>query len=163
MALRSYIVTQNFKSPIVRVTGIPHKPQEIRFKQFRKGDIIKGELKHANNQPAFLLVGGAAVVPLSVVKELVTKEIVSDATGESSEKKSVKIVPNEGPRMKYLDALIIGGALGAGAAYFAEKQGWIAQPDKKNKIYGALIGAGIGLYMVYRFKLNKPKTNKTEE
>jgi hypothetical protein len=165
MALKSYIVTQNFKSPIVRVTGMPHKPQEIRFKKFIKGDIIKGELKHANNQPAFILVGGACVVPLNVVKELVTKEIVSDANGESTEanKKEVKIVPNQGPRMKYLDAVIIGGALGAGAAFLAEKQGWIAMPDKKNKIYGAVIGAAIGLYMVYRFKLNKPKTNTTEE
>lgn len=163
MALKSYIVTQNFKSPIVRVTGMPHKPQEIRFKQFRKGDIIKGEMKHANNQPAFILVGGACVVPLTVVKELVTKEISSNASGDSSDnKKSIKITPNEGPRMKYLDAVIIGGALGAGAAYLAEKQGWIAMPDKKNKIYGALIGAGIGLYLVYRFKLNKPKP-QTEE
>lgn len=159
MALKSYIVTQNFKSPVVRVTGMPHKPQEIRFKQFRKGDIIKGELKHANNQPAFILVGGACVVPLSVVKELVTKEIVSNANG-GEEQKPIKITPKEGPRMKYMDAVVIGGVLGAGAAFLAEKQGWIAMPDKKNKIYGALIGAAVGLYFVYRFKLNKPKTNQ---
>lgn len=159
MALKSYIVTQNFKSPVVRVTGMPHKPQEIRFKQFRKGDIIKGELKHANNQPAFVLVGGACVVPLSVVKELVTKEIVSNANG-TEEQKPIKITPKEGPRMKYMDAVVIGGVLGAGAAFLAEKQGWIAMPDKKNKIYGALIGAAVGLYFVYRFKLNKPKTNQ---
>lgn len=159
MALKSYIVTQNFKSPVVRVTGMPHKPQEIRFKQFRKGDIIKGELKHANNEPAFILVGGACVVPLSVVKELVTKEIVSNANG-TTDQKPIKITPKEGPRMKYIDAVVVGGVLGAGAAFLAEKQGWIAMPDKKNKIYGALIGAAVGLYFVYRFKLNKPKTNQ---
>ena len=163
MALKSYIVTQNFKSPIVRVTGVPHKPQEIRFKQFRKGDIIKGELKHANNQPAFILVNGVCVVPLSVVKELVTKEIASNASGEATpETKPIKITPVQGPRMKYMDAVVIGGLLGAGGAYLAEKQGWIAMPDKKNKIYGAIIGAAIGLYLVYRFKLNKQKPN-TEE
>lgn len=161
MALKSYIVTQDFKSPVVRVTGVPHKPQEIRFKRFRKGEIIKGELKHANNEPAFILVGGACVVPLNVVKELVTKEIVSNAEG-TEEKPPIKITPKAGPRMKYLDAVIVGSLLGVGGAYLAEKQGWIAMPDKKNKIYGALIGAAVGLYFVYRFKLNKPKPN-TEE
>ena len=161
MALKSYIVTQDFKSPVVRVTGMPHKPQDIRFKRFRKGDIIKGELKHANNEPAFILVGGACVVPLNVVKELVTKEITSNAEG-TEEKKPIKITPKEGPRMKYLDAVIIGAALGVGGAYLAEKQGWIAMPDKKNKIYGALIGAAVGLYFVYRFKLNKSKPNTQE-
>ena len=156
MASKSYIVIQDFKSPIVRVTGMPHKPQEILMKRFRKGEIIKGELKHANNKPAFILVGGAAVVPLGVVKELVTKEIVSDASGES--KPAIKIEPIKNPRMKYLDGIVLGSVLGVGGAYLAEKQGWIAQPDKKNKIYGALIGAAIGLYLVYRFKLNvKPK------
>jgi len=79
MALKSYIVTQDFKSPVVRVTGVPPKPQEIRFKRFRKGEIIKGELKHANNDPAFILVVAAGVVSLNVVKELSTQEIVIDA------------------------------------------------------------------------------------
>ena len=163
MALKSYIVTQDFKSPIVRVTGLPHRPQEIRMKRFRKGEIIKGELKHANNKPAFILVGGAAVVPLSVVKELVTKEVVSDASGETKQPENkMKIEPIKNPRMKYLDGIVLGAIVGVGGAYLAEKQGWIAMPDKKNKIYGALIGAGVGLYLVYRFKLNtvKPKDNK---
>jgi hypothetical protein len=162
MAIKSYIVTQSFKTPLVRVTGMAHKPQEIRFKQFRKGDIVKGELKHANNKPAFVLVGSQLVVPLNAVKELVTKEIVSSADGESKPQEKVKITPNKDPKMKYLDAVILGGLAGFGGVYLAEKQGWIPNVDKKNRIYGALVGAAAGLYLVYRFKMNKAKP-KTEE
>lgn len=159
MALKTYIVTENFKSPVVQVTGMPHKPQQIRFKQFRKGEIIKGELKHANNKPAFILVGGSMVVPLSVVKELVTKEIVSDFDNTTKKESTpeTKITLKDEPKMKYIDGLVIGALLGVGGAYLAEKQGWIEVPDKKNKIYGAAIGAAIGLYAAYRFKLNKSK------
>ena len=77
MALKSYILTKDFKSPYVTSTGLPHNPQAIRFKQFKKGEVITGEMKHANNKPAFVLVNGVCVVPLEVIKELVTKEIVS--------------------------------------------------------------------------------------
>lgn len=168
MAQKSYIITHDFKAPYVQITGIPHKPQAIKMKKFRKGEIIKGELKHANNKPAFILVNGACVVPLDVVKELVTKAVVSGADGSKSteEKPKTKVisVPTN-PKVRYADAIIIGAIIGAVGAYLVEKQGWIGEPDRKNKLYGAAIGALGAAYIVYRTNNAKPKVQivKSEE
>jgi hypothetical protein len=170
MALKSYILTQDFKSPIVRVTGIPHRPQEIRFKLFKKGDLVKGELKHANNQPAFVLVDGVLVLPVNVVREVVSKDVMSSAdatitnkeeTGEKAptETKKTEVIITK-PKLGYIDGIVIGAVVGVIGAYVAEKQGWIAQPDKKNKIYGAAIGAAAGIYLIYRANLPKQTTVK---
>jgi len=160
MAQKSYIITHDFKAPYVQITGIPHNPQAIKMKKFSKGDIIRGELKHANNKPAFILVNGVCVVPLDVVKELVTKEVVSGADGNSSKesksKSKVISIPTN-PKVRYADAIIIGAIIGAAGAYLAEKQGWISEPDKKNKLYGAGIGALTAAYIVYRTNNAKPK------
>jgi hypothetical protein len=162
MAIKSYILTNDYKAPYVTATGMPHNPSALRFKQFRKGQIIKGELKHANNKPAFLLVNGVCVVPLDVVKELVTKDVISHSDGEGSIKNSVtKAIggsskTNSNPKVRYIDALLLGGLVGFGAVILAEKQGWLgAETDKKYRLYGAL-GAGLlAMYVVYRSKTNK--------
>ena len=160
MAIESYILTQNFKSPCVQVTGVPHSPQAIRFKTFLKGQIVKGEMKHANNQPAFILVGGKLIIPANIVKKITTQDITSNASGatEDGEKKPLKL-PNIN-KFKYIDAVIMGAALGVGFVFLAEKQKWIETEEKKNKVYGGLLGAGIGLYALYRYKAHlaeKPK------
>lgn len=157
MALESYILTANVTTPIVRATGIPHKPQAIDMKRLRKGDIIKGELKHANNKPAFVLVDGVMVVPIGSVKKLVTKDIVSTAEGKEESNfdgtgKPKNTVTQALPKLKYIDAIVLGSLLGVGGVYLAEKQGWLPEVDKKNKIYGAIIGAALGSYLLYRFK-----------
>ena len=97
MALKSYILTKDFKSPYVTATGLPHNPSAIKFKQFRRGEVVNGEMKHANNKPAFVLVNGVLVVPLDVVKELVTKDVVSHADGKGSikEKTPPKLTTNK--------------------------------------------------------------------
>jgi len=159
MALKSYIVIADIKTPYVQGTGVPHRPQEVRFKLIRKGEIIKGELKHANNKPAFVLVNGTLVVPLSAVKELVTKDITSNADGTPTDDKKPMKLPSIN-KIKYIDALIVGALLGVGGAYLSEKQGWLGEPDKKNKLYGALIGGAVALYGLYRYKAylkDKPK------
>jgi hypothetical protein len=53
--------------------------------------------------------------------------------------------------------MIIGAIVGVVGVYIAEKQGWIAEPDKKYKLYGALIGAAGAAYIVYRTNNAKPK------
>jgi hypothetical protein len=159
MALKSYIVIADIKTPYVQGTGVPHRPQEVRFKLIRKGEIIKGELKHANNKPAFVLVNGTLVVPLSAVKELVTKEITSNVDGIAKDDKAPMKLPSIN-KVKYVDAIIVGALLGVGGAYLSEKQGWLGEPDKKNKLYGALIGGAVALYGLYRYKAylkDKPK------
>jgi hypothetical protein len=159
MALKSYQLTQNFRSPYVVATGLPHKPQQIKFKTFRKGDVVKGELKHANNEPAFVLVAGTLVIPVSMVKEVVTKDIDTSnfddkkSSDSSSEKKTdEKIVIKKTPNIKYIDALLIGAVVGFAGVYLAEKQNWITSIDNKNRIYGAIGGAALGAYIVYRIK-----------
>lgn len=165
MALKSYILTQNFKSPCVQVTGVPHAPQAIRFKTFLKNEIIQGELKHSNNQPAFVLVGGKLVVPLSVLKEVVAKDITSSASGEttsaSSEPKKIKLPSIS--KVKYIDAVVVGALLGVGSVVLAEKQKWIPMPDKKNKLIGAAIGVGAACYALYRYKTFKSEKSKEKE
>ena len=53
---------------------------------------------------------------------------------------------------KYIDGILIGAVVGLGGVILAEKQGWIVNVDKKNKIYGAIAGAILGGYYIYRFK-----------
>ena len=170
MALKSYILTNDWKAPYVTSTGHPKNPQAIRFKQFKKGTIVKAELKHANNKPAFLLVSGVCVVPLNVVKELVTKEVISNVDGQGSIKdKVVSTVggsskTNSNAKIKYIDSAIIGALVGFGAIVLSEKQGWIPEVDKKYRLYGALGGALLLSYVMYRSNTNKKniKVNKQE-
>jgi hypothetical protein len=142
---------------MVVATGMAHNPQSIKFKKFNKGQIVRGELKHANNKPAFLLVNGVCVVPLDIVKELVTKEVVSNATGGSATPKIKKVKVPTNPKVRYADAMILGAIVGVVGVYVAEKQGWIAEPDRKYKLYGALAGAALAAYVVYRTNNAKPK------
>jgi hypothetical protein len=169
MAQKSYILTRDYKSPMVVATGMAHNPTSIKFKKFQKGQIVRGELKHANNKPAFILVNGVCVVPLDLVKELVTKEVVSNASGggssfPDSKPKKVKVPTN--PKVRYADAMILGAIVGALGVWVAEKQGWIAEPDRKYKLYGALGGAALAAYVVYRTNNARPKVqivSKSEE
>jgi hypothetical protein len=159
MAQKSYIFTRDFKSPMVVATGLAHNPQSIKFKRFNKGQIVRGELKHANNKPAFLLVNGVCVVPLDVIKELVTKAVVSSVDGNagSTEPKVQKIKVPTNPKVRYADAVILGALVGVIGVYVAEKQGWISEPDRKYKLYGALGGAALAAYIVYRTNNAKSK------
>tara|TARA_R110001599_G_scaffold343164_3_gene565569 strand:+ start:301 stop:813 length:513 start_codon:yes stop_codon:yes gene_type:complete len=170
MALKSYILTNDYKAPYVTATGLPHNPSAIRFKQYRKGEIIKGEMKHANNKPAFILVSGVCVVPLEAVKELITKEVISHADGEGSIKKKItdsvggSSKANSNPKVRYLDALLLGSLIGFGGVMLAEKQGYITVPDKKYRLYGALGVGAIAMYVVYRGQTSKTKIKiKNEE
>jgi hypothetical protein len=160
MAIKNYLVKRNVDCPAVYVTGLPHQPQGIRYKKYRKGDIIRGEMKHANNQPAIVLVEGSIVVPIDAVNELTTKEIVSsNADGDTTETKTaaetIQKVVSPSPKIQYMDATIGGAVAGAGIAYLLEKQTWIVANGKKNYLIGAAIGAAAALYLVYRYKTNK--------
>ena len=164
MAKSSYVITRNCKLPSVMVDNTnPRNPNQISWKTFRKGDIINGELKHANNKPAFVLCEGI-VVPLYCIKAVVTKEITSDATGEEkSMEQTKKVIVEATTKVRYLDYAIGGALLGCGAVYFAQKKNWIKEPKKENYLYGAVAGALAGAYIIYRAKnTNKIKITKPE-
>jgi len=167
-----FVATTDFKTPYVVSTGMPHKPTKIMTKNFKKGDIICGELKESKGKPAFVLYKGVMVIPLNVIKKVVTMDIntqTSSANGVgtsgSSEEPAVRVqqtpktvaeAKKKAGLNKYLDAVILGAILGYGVTYFAEKKGWLPTAvDQKNKLIGASIGALGGAYMVYRFKSSK--------
>jgi hypothetical protein len=147
---KTYVLTQDFKAPYVVATGMAHKPSKIMLRKYQKGEVIEGQLIISKGQPNIVLVSGVIPIPVSVLREVVTKEIVSNATGD------VKQTPNKVTIKKtstrYLDAGIVGAVAGIAAVYLAEKKGWIAVPDKKNKLFGAAIGAALAMYVIYRKK-----------
>jgi hypothetical protein len=98
------------------------------------------------------------VVPLSVVKQVITRDLnMSNAVGDNVAKSNPKVevrLGNTKPDInkQYVDALVIGAIVGFAGILIAEKQGWIAVVDKKNRLYGAIGGAILGAYLIYRKK-----------
>ncbi len=161
MALKSYVIKQSCKVPYVTNTGHAARPTQVRFKNFKRGEIIHGEMKHANNRPAFILVKGVLPVPIWAVKELISKEIVQGADGkEKLQDRTINAAPtnvDKYPKLKVADAVIVGAIVGAVGVWFAEKKNIIKEPDKKNKIYGAIGGALVFGYVAWRMKNKKTK------
>jgi hypothetical protein len=154
-----FVATTDFVTPYVIATGQPHKPTQICKKQFKKGDIITGEVKTVKGKPSFVLHKGVMVIPFSCVKQVVVKDIVlsnldgtSDSVAKTNPKVELKVIKTSDQKNRdYFGGVLIGGALGFGAVILAEKQEWLA-PDKKNKMYGIIAGAVIGVYCIYRKK-----------
>lgn len=159
MAQEMFIITQNFKSPEVYQTGYSHSPAKIGWRLFRKGEIVKGELKTSNGKPAFVLVGRMNVVPLTHVRKLVTKQVVNSSfAGEDTEPSNVKkYMAKTEPKIQYMDAVIIGALIGGLGWYFAEKKGWVDNINTKNRLYAALVGSALTTYFVYRYNNHKRK------
>ena len=151
-----FVATTDFVSPYVIATGMPHKPTKICKKQFRKGEIITGEIKTVKGKPSFVLHKGVMVIPFSCIKQVITKDIqVSNLDGKVIADKNPKVevkVPSTPKEKKkqMLDLILLGAIVGFGGVIFAEKQGWIYGEDKKNRMYGALVGAFLGGYYIYR-------------
>jgi len=153
---KTFIITKEVNVPIVS-SQVAHRPAQVKFRKFRKGQLVQGELKHANNKPSFVLVGRMCVIPVECVKEIQGKEVSSNVTGQELSQKlqtqqvtaNKKVAPSN-TKVKYLDALLIGGLVGFGGVYFAEKKGWLQGEDNKMKMYGAITGAILGMYYVYR-------------
>ena len=152
---KSYVFKQDFKAPYVVATGLPHRPTKIMLKKYKRGQIIQGQMVMAQGKPSVLLVSGVIPIPLTVIREVITKEILqSNASGTptTTTNLSSAVVVGKKSNTRYIDAAILGAILGLGAAYLAEKQNLLGQPDKKNKLYGAAIGAVLAMYFIYRKK-----------
>lgn len=159
MAIKSYVLKENYKAPVLRYTGLSHAPQQLQFKQFLKNDIVQGELKHSMNKPIGVIVMPGMFFPLQVLKEVVTKEIVSDASGESISTITEKIktnVQNSDPKVQYIDYALAGAVVGLGVVFALGKYNVI--PTGVTKVHYA-IGAGIGsslfTYIKWRANMNK--------
>lgn len=152
-----FVATQEFETPYVIATGQPHRPTQICKKKFKKGEIITGEIKTAKGKPSFVLHKGVMLIPLSCVKQVITRDItvgadsaVSDNTIKANPKVEVRTIKTSDQKNKdYFGGVLIGGALGLAGAILAEKQEWIPA-EKKNKMYGIIAGALIGIYFIYK-------------
>lgn len=151
---KAYVLIQDFNAPYVVATGMAHKPSKIMIKKYKKGEIIYGEMKTTNGKPSIVLVKGVIPIPATMLNEVITKTI-SGVSGEKStetkQPQNNKVVTIKKTNTRYMDAGIFGAVIGAISVYLFEKQGWL-QPNPKNKLYGALGGAVLGMYMVYRKK-----------
>jgi len=147
---KTYIISNDVKVPMVVNSGQAHRPPDIRFKTFRKGELVQGELKHQDNKPAFVLVGRMGVLPLTCVQE-VTSIPVSGADGKITEtadtKKEIEV---SNKQVKYGDGILFGALFGLIAVHLAQKYDYIDSENNKLKLYGALGGGILGMYLVYR-------------
>ena len=162
---KTYIITKDVDVPVVASGGSAHKQAQVRMRRFRKGQLVQGELKHSNNEPSFVLVGRMMVIPVECVKEIQGKDVTSkvsgttEASASSTAPKQPVVQTKQASNVKYMDALLIGAVIGFGAIYFAEKKGWLVSEDSKMKLYGAIGGGLLGMYLVYRNKATQPTTN----
>ncbi len=148
---KRFIVTQGFKSPYMLITGQAHRPHKIEYKSFRKGETIIGKVHYRGGKPAFVMIDETLVVPLNVIKEVLTKDVVSNATGDNSEvKKEEKITVNSTKisKQKYVLAAIGGALIGFGVNIYAQKKGWLV-PNEKNKFIAMAIGGASAAYLLY--------------
>jgi hypothetical protein len=158
--MAKYIVVKSFKSPVVYSGGShPKLRSQVKYAFFKKGQVISGTLKvKENGDPDYIIHKRAVVVPISAVKELVTKEMISNADGETDLiKKQVenKILGKETNKVRFIDSAIIGGVIGVAIVWYAEKKGWVKeQEDAKiphqNKLIGLLVGGLLGAYYTHR-------------
>lgn len=151
----SFIITKLVRTPFVVDSNLPHKPRQVKYKQFKPGDMITGVLHMtAAGKPDFVLVSKRLVIPATCVRELVTQEVVSNADGKEQMK---KFIQKGDSSVKYADAAILGAIIGIAAVWVAEKKQWISMPSPKNKIIGGVVGAGLLAYVVYRIRNQKKK------
>lgn len=163
MKKETYMITRNFESPYVVNSGNPRNPTAIRHKRFKAGQIISGKMQLVNGKPNFVLYNDVVVIPLSVVKAVVTKEILSNVSGApantipNGQETTKNFIISKSPKTRYMDTALVGAVIGLAVVYLANKKGWIKVPMPINFAYGAGIGAALGAYAIYRSN-NKPKT-----
>lgn len=156
MANENFLVTQDFKSPFMTITGQAHRPHKIEYKAFRTGQTINGKLHYRGGKPAFVMVDETLVVPLNVIKKIHAEDISVNQVNSSFDA-STKVYRVETDKYKFTDAGLIGATLGIVAIYVAQKKGLKIYDESmpKNRYVamgvGALIGGLLGMYIAKRF------------
>jgi len=156
--MAKFLIIKDFKTPVVYSGGAHPKMQsEVKYIGFKKGAIIDGKIKlKANGETDYILHKNSVVIPIAAVKELTLKEVVSNVNGEETPMPIEKrIIPESKSKVKYIDSAILGGLIGLGIVWIAEKKGWLVeQEDSKiphqNKLIGISVGALLGAYYTYR-------------
>jgi len=156
--MAKFLVVKDFKTPVVYSGGAHPKMQsEVKYIGFKKGAIIDGKVKlKANGETDYILHKGSVVVPIAAVKELTLKEVISNANGEDAPLPIEKrIIPESKSKVRYIDSAIIGGVIGLGIVWIADKKGWLVEQEEskiphQNKLIGIAVGALLGFYYTHR-------------
>lgn len=167
---KDYVLIRDYTAQYVVTTGKPNSPANIQNKLLAKGSIVKGILhKDKQGNPTFVMVGETMVVPVTVLKKVVTKGIESssfEGDSENTSKPMLAIPKAKNNKEKYMDAVIIGAIAGFLLTIVAEKKGWLGGGEESENPYqfkaiGAGIGALAGAYFVYRFTKKKSEITVT--
>lgn len=160
--MANYVITKDCKFPRVIATGNPHTPTKVIPIAMKKGQIVTGGeiIKDAKGRPLQLFVKPDIMIPLVYVKEVITRDINGGLVDDKSTSNfvtsqpaptttKVGVITNK--KTKYIDGAILGGLIGIGLGYMAEKKSWLGEnADPNNKWYIAGIGVLAGLYLSYR-------------
>jgi hypothetical protein len=168
----NYVITKDCSFPRILATGNPNTPTAVKSIKLKKGTIIQnGEIiKDSKGRPLQLFVKPDIMIPLVYLKEVITRDINGvnidnkKSNFESSQPAptTTKIGILSNKKTKYIDGAILGGLLGLGIGYLAEKKEWLGENNNpNNKWYSAGIGALAGIYFVYR--LNTKEVIKTQK
>lgn len=166
----NYVITKDCSFPRVISTGNPHNPTKVVPLRFKKGTIVtNGEiLKDKQGRPLQLFVKPDIMIPLVYVQEVITRDIKgavvdenkSNATASQPAPTDTKLNVMSNKKTKYIDSAILGGLLGLGVGYLAEKKAWLGENNNpNNKWYAAGIGALAGIYLAYRVNTTKVLVN----
>ena len=172
--MSKFLVVKDFKTPVVYSGGAHPKMQsEVKYIGFKKGSIIDGKVKlKPNGETDYIIHKGSIVIPIAAVKELTLKDVVSNVSGEDAPLPIEKrIIPESKSKVKYIDSAIIGGVIGLGVVWIAEKKGWLVEQEEskiphQNKLIGIAVGALLGFYYTHRknvqtgIKIVKDNKNK---
>lgn len=156
MGNENFLVTQDFSTPFMTITGQAHKPHKIEYTKFKRGQTISGKMHYRGGKPAWVMVDETLVIPLNVIKRIHAEDISVNHVNSSSFDASTKVYKVPTGKYKYTDAAIIGAIIGVGAVYLGQKKGLkiydAAVP--KNRLVamaaGAIIGALLGAYIAKR-------------
>lgn len=174
--LSTFVLDKEYNAAKVNITTHPTRPNNVLMRWFRRGEIIAGEIKHVKNEPAVVITPSGWIFPISVLKQVVSKGVSSNASGsddsssaDGGDKKPNMIkdnlkTPAKTIKVQYSDAFLLGGAIGLGLGYLIERKFPQVQifQDKKMKFYTAGVFAILGLYGVWRRNENNKQKSKKE-
>ena len=169
--MANYVITKDCSFPRVMTTGNPGTPVKVVPIKMKKGQIITGGeiIKDSKGRPLQLFVKPDIMIPLVYVKEVITKDINGATVDDKSTSNfvasqpaptttKVNVLTNK--KTKYIDGAILGGLIGIGIGYMAEKKGWLGESnDPNNKWYIAGVGALAGIYLSYRLNTREVVKN----
>lgn len=161
-----FVVSEDFTTPHIIMTGNPRQPTKNMPKAFKRGTVIQGDIiKDKNGRPLFVLVYPDLHIPLVYLRSVKTEPLmggprsgpVSNVSGPqisvsqpAATTAKVSFINNK--KTKYIDFAIVGAILGFGVHYFAQKKEWVSSDNPNLRWYFVGGMAAAGVYVAYRMQ-----------